>query len=144
MRTLKRNKQKIFYALYEGEGPEYKLDNEGNRIVLYTDEEGNVIYDETGATEKKYSVPVSFYGNIAMSSGEVQAVEFGVDVSNYDAILVVGKDALPLTETSLIWFYTKPQIDAYGEVDENSADFSIVQIKPSLNETKYILKRLNK
>ena len=46
---------------------------------------------------------VSFFGNIAMSGGEAEAVEFGLNVGDYEAVLLVDKNSLPIDETSLIW-----------------------------------------
>lgn len=145
MRTLKRNKQKMYYAEFLIEDAEKVYDKDGNPIISYIDEDGNIYYEETGSTMLYYQEPVLFYGNIAMSSGEAQAVEFGVDVSAYDAVLVMNKSELPITETSLIWFDNEPTfIDAPANnvVDGNSADYKVIAIKPSLNETKYILKRI--
>lgn len=146
MRTLARNKQKMFYALLIGEQPIYELDDNGNKIIDYVDEEGNIYYRETGETELVYSEPVLFYANISMSSGESQTQEYGVDVSNYDAVLVLDKDEIPITETSLIWFESEVgyRDTARTNVDGHSADFKVLAIKPSLNQFKAILGRNTK
>lgn len=146
MRTLAKNKQKMFYALLIGEQPIYELDDNGNKIIDYVDEEGNIYYRETGETELVYSDPVLFYANISMSSGESQTQEYGVDVSNYDAVLVLDKDEIPITETSLIWFESEVgyRDNARTNVDGHSADFKVLAIKPSLNQFKAILGRITK
>lgn len=141
MRTLRKNKQKMYYALQVGEVPIYETDEYGN--VLYTDD-GTPI--ETGEYEIGYASPVEFYGNIAMSGGESEAVEYGIDVSAYDSVLVVEKNSLPIDETSLIWFESEVGYkDAAGTiVDGDTADYVVKKVNQSLNVSKYILGRLNK
>ncbi|MBQ2381163.1 MAG: hypothetical protein II291_01185, partial [Succinivibrio sp.] len=66
MMMLNQNKQNLFYSLLMGEQPIYALDDEGNKIIEYVDEDGNIYYQETGETELVYSEPVSFFANISM------------------------------------------------------------------------------
>lgn len=134
MRTLNKNKQQLYYALYNAESPVYETDGNGN-IVYDTD--GNPI--ETG-TQISYSQAVEFLGNIALSGGEAYEVEYGVDTGSYDAVLVTEKGLIPITETSLIWF-TSEVVSIGGFPDPDSADYSVVKVKPSLNEDRYILKQ---
>lgn len=110
----------------------------------YIDDDGNEYQLDTGETKLVYSDPVPFMGNISMSGGEAEAVEFGLNLADYEAILVLGKNVLPLTETSLIWLNTEPTINADGYVDEFSADYRIVKISPSINVDKYVLKKVVK
>ena len=135
MRTLNKNKTKLYYALYDGEVPIYDH---------YEDEDGNRIPIDTGETTIGYENPVEFYGNIALSGGESEAKEFGIDVSAYDSVLVMNKSALPIDETSLIWFESEPQYNADGTVDGKSADYTVVKVSPSLNVDKYVLKKVVK
>lgn len=146
MRTLQKNKQKMYYALFKGEEPEYVLDENGEKIIDYTDEDGNVYYRETGNKIPTYFEPVLFYGNISMSGGEVNTQEFGIDVSGYDALLVLNKDEIPLEETSLVWFESEPQYKDADKtiVDGNKADYRVLAIKPSLNQLKCLLGRITK
>ena len=74
MMTLQSNKQAMKYSLQGGRVPIYETDENGN-IVYYTDSDGNQIPMETGEYTTGYSQPVSFFGNIAMSGGEVDFVE---------------------------------------------------------------------
>ena len=135
MRTLKKNKQNLYYANQDREVPIYEE---------YEDEDGNTYPIDTGETRLVYGEPIPFRGNIAMSGGEVEAQEFGLDISAYEAILVLSKNTLPITETSLIWYENAPQIGADGFVDEFSADYKIVKISPSLNYDKFVLKKVVK
>lgn len=135
MRTLNKNKQTLYYANQDKEVP---------ITETYYDDEGNAYELDTGETELVYGEPIEFKGNIAMSGGESEAVEFGLDLSQYEAILVVSKNTLPLTETSRIWHTSEPTKDDKGYTDEYSADYRIVKISPSLNFDKYVLKKVVK
>lgn len=141
MRMLKRNKQKLHYSLFIEERPEYALDEFGNKIIEYVDEEGNEYYRETGEIERVYSLPVEFLGNISMSGGEAEAMEFGLNTADYEAVLIVEKGLLSIDESSLIWFESEPVINDNGLVDYVTADYSIIKISPSLNVDKYVLKK---
>ena len=141
MRTLARNKQKMYYSLYLGQEPEYALDENGMKIVSFIDEEGNVYYEETGNYIDVYSQPVIFYGNIAMSGGESEAVEFGLNLGDYEAVLLMDKNTLPIDETSLIWYKNEPKEVV---VKKEHADYTIVKLSPSLNQDKYVLKAVVK
>ncbi len=146
MMTLNSNKQKLQYALLIGEQPEYVLDENGDKIIEYVTEEGEIIYKETGGTELVYSEPVSFFANISFSSGESQSQEYGIDVSAYDGIILVNKGELPIDETSIVWFESEVEFQNGSTTQPNphTADFSVVAIKPSLNQEKVILKRITK
>ena len=91
-----------------------------------------------------YNEPVIFYANIAMSGGEVEAKEYGFDIGSYQAVLVLSDKSLPITETSRIWHTSEPQYHDDGSVDGDSADYSVLAVKPSLNSMKYLLKKLPK
>ena len=145
------------YALQIGEVPIYNRDENGEiiyehyedsdgNIIYYLDENGNKIPSETGEYEVGYSEPREFFGSIAMSGGEAEAVEYGIDVSAYDATLVMEKGVLPIDETSLIWLesevgYTDASMT---HADGHTADYKVLAVKPSLNFVKYILGRIVK
>ncbi len=144
MRLLEKNKQNLKYALQVGEVPVYERDEDGN--IIYIEVDGQKVPVETGETEPGYSNPIDFRGNIAMSGGEAEAKSFGVDISEYDAILLMEKNRIPIDETSLIWHTSKVRyIDEQNTiVDRKSADYSIKRVQPSLNFTRYLLKRVVK
>lgn len=136
MRTLNKNKQRLFYANQDKIVPIYEE---------YTDEDGNTYPLDTGETKLVYGEPKEFKGNISMSSnGEAQAVEFGLNLSDYSAILVTDKDYVPLSETSLIWYENEPKKDTDGNTDEYSADYRVVKLSPSINVSKYALQKVVK
>lgn len=135
MRTLNKNKQRLFYANQDKIVPIYEE---------YTDEDGNTYPLDTGETELVYGEPIEFDGNISMSGGEAEAQEYGLSLSDYEAILITSKNALPIDETSRIWHTSEPTKDDKGYTDEYSADYRIVKISPSLNFDKYVLKKVVK
>ena len=135
MRTLNKNKQKMHYANQDREVP---------IMETYYDDEGNAYEFDTGETELVYGEPIEFKGNISMSGGEAEAREFGLNLADYEAVLLVGKNTLPLTEQSRIWHTSEPTNDDKGYTDEYGADYRIVKISPSLNFDKYVLQKVVK
>ncbi len=170
MRTLRRNKQKMYYSNLIGTAPIYETDDDGNiiyehyedsdgNIIYYYDENGNKIPRDTGQTEMIYFTPQEFFANIAMSGGEAEAVEYGLSTEAYQAVVVLAKGSVPLKEGSLIW-HTSPVEYEYGgseiEVEVNgetvkttdpkavSSDYMVLKSSPSLNVDKFVLKATNK
>lgn len=146
MRCLKKNKQKLYYALFVGESPNYVLDEYGNKIVDYTSG-GVTYYKETGTNILLYSEPVAFEGNIAFSGSDVTRQEFGIADDHYEAVLVTGKGEIPITETSLLWYQTTPTtktIDTKTYADDTTADYKVLKVIPSLNNDRYILAKVVK
>ena len=146
MMTLDQNKQKLQYALFFGESPEYVLDENGEKVISYVDSDGTIYYEETGNTIKNYSLQEQFYANIAMSGGEISTQEYGIDISNYDAILLLDKGQIAIQETSLVWFETEPTYKHADKtiLDTDKADYKVLAIKPSLNQLKVLLGRITK
>lgn len=144
MMMLESNKQKMYYSLQTEEIPVYETDDDGN--IIYIDVDGESIPVSTGDTELGYSEPVEMRANISFGTTETTTQEFGVDVSDYDAIVVYGKGKYPLTETALIWFESEPRYKDYSEtiIDGDSADYKVVSVRNTLNEGKAILKHLAK
>lgn len=145
MMTLDFNKQKMYYSLLSEHIPIYETDSEGN-IIYYEDSEGNKIPIETGENEEGYREAVEFYGNITMSGGETEAVEFGLNIGDYQAVLITNKDEIPIDETSIIWLRSDIDYKDTEEtlLDPRSADFEVLAVKPSLNNVKYVLKAITK
>ena len=142
MRTLAKNKVPMKYTLYEGQEDVFVKDNNGEQIVDYIDEQGNIYYRTE--TVLKYSEPTDFFASISMSGGESEAVEFGVDIGNYDAVVITALNEFPISETSFIWVKSEPQYTAEGRLNTATADFRVKAVKPSLNQTKYLLSAITK
>ena len=136
--------QPMKYSLQDGRVPIYERDENGD--IVYIEVDGQKVPVETGEYETGYSAPVDFMGNISMSGGEAEAKEFGMDIGDFDAVIVLEKDAVPLTETSIIW-HTSPvkyKDEQNTIVDSKSADYAVKRVSPSLNFTKVLLQRIVK
>ena len=150
------NKQAMKYSLQGQTVTIYERDDDGNILyegytdtegsfIPYLDDEGNkipkVLEEKTG-----FSEPVDFKANIAFSGGEAKIEEFGFDTADYDAIMLTDRNKFPLKKGDLIWLDSEVEFtDGENEVvDETSADFTIVGIKPALKSTKYVLKAVVK
>ena len=132
------------YSLQDGRVPIYERDENGD--IVYIEVDGQKIPVETGEYETGYSAPVDFMGNISMSGGEAEAKEFGMDIGDFDAVIILEKDAVQLTETSIIW-HTSPvkyKDEQNTIVDSKSADYAVKRVSPSLNFTKVLLQRIVK
>ena len=129
MRTLQRNKGNLKYAKPLGTRPKTK-----------TDAKGNVV--KTGGSETYYSEPIDFKANIAMSGGEADMVEFGLNLTDYSAKIVADKGKIPLKEGFIIWNESEPQTDSEGHGIIDSADYIVVKSSPSPNVDKFVLQRL--
>lgn len=148
------NKQSMKYSLQGQTVTIYERDDEGNILYEgYTDTEGNFIpyLDDEGnkipkVLEEKtgFLEPVDFKANISFSGGEAQSKEYGFDTDDFDAILLTDRNMLPIQKGDLIWLDSKPTYTSDSLVDETSADFTIVGIKPALCSTKYMLKAVVK
>ena len=135
MRTLRRNKSNLYYSLYKESDTAYLLDDNGNIVYEEVDGEQVPVEIENVPT---YEAPVPFKGYIQFKGGEEEAMAFGVSVGSYTHILIMRKGEIPITETSLI-FINEPQ-----EVTENSADYKVYRVAPSLNFVTYLLKSVDK
>lgn len=143
MRMLRRNKQTIKYAELIGTSPVYVLDANGNKVVDYVDD-GVTYYKQTGEEYNLYEEPQNADVNIAFGNGEVSQTEFGVNDSDYDASILYLLNEYPITETCLVWYETEPTYKGEGanrHVDPDSADYKVVMVKPSLNQTKVLLSK---
>lgn len=132
------------YSLQDGRVPIYERDENGD--IVYIEVDGEKIPVETGEYETGYSAPVDFMGNISMSGGEAEAKEFGMDIGDFDAVIILEKDAIPITETSIIW-HTSPvkyKDEQNTILDSKSADYAVKRVSPSLNFTKVLLQRIVK
>lgn len=139
MRSLKKNMQKLYFATYSEEIPVYETDEDGK--IKYTEVDGELVPIQIGIMAG-YNKPVIFYANIARSGGEAEAKEYGFDIGSYQAILSSSDKSLPITETSRIWHEREPQYHEDGSVDGDSADYSVLADKSSLNVKKFLLKKL--
>lgn len=144
MRTLNRNKQTLYYSNQTEREPIYVKNPDGTDKTITVDGVSTKVI--SGYEEYSYSLPVRFEGNIALSGGRIENVEYGIDESNYDAVLVVNKNDIDISETSLIWADSEPTYKdvEHTKVDPYSADYRVTRVSPSLNESKYLLSKVVK
>lgn len=124
MRDLRRNQRKMYYSLYGGQ-------SEGS---------GFDVLD----TVAKYSAPVEFRASLSAGKSDAEDSPFGKDVS-YDRIISTVNKALPITETSLIWYETEPIFREDGSVDASSADYKVAAAPlDGLDGVRIAIKRIGK
>lgn len=150
METLRINKRKFYFSVQKGLAAMQEP---------YTDGEGNTYYLETGDTELVYTEPKPFFSNKADSGGEAEATEFGLAVTDYEAVLVIKNGDYDIPKGAIIWTDSKVEYK-YGsqsvdiEVDgvtvsqrvplETSADYRVIKVSKSLNVTRLVLSAINK
>ena len=178
MRMALKNKQRMYYALYREPQTVYQKDAEGN--VLYTEVDGDRVPVMTGDSESFYDERVEFIGNFVPVGSESYARgnvaiyrPYGIDISAYDALILMKRGELPLTESSLIWLDSAPRQRVADDVfiednagesvldessendevepsdstltvwDETSADYFVKRVASTQNNTLFLLQRIN-
>ena len=100
MRSLRRNKRELWYALYISEIPIYKTDQDGN--IVYIDVGGDQVPVKTGEFKQGYSKPVKFKANISSGRGYSQNEVFGIN-ADFTRSISTTDMSNPIDEFSLIW-----------------------------------------
>lgn len=121
MRSLKKNKQKLYYATYSDEIPSYETDEDGK--IKYTEVDGELIPIPIG-TVAGYNEPVVFYANISAGKGDVQADVFGSSV-DYSRTISTCDMSCPITKLTRIWIGCEPRYNEDGSVDGDSANYEV-------------------
>lgn len=131
MRMMERNKSKFFYALYKEKVPK-------------TDEYGNV----TGEYEIIRDNPVEFFANISAAKGETSTRQFG-ESESYDKVIVMGTDAPPIDEYTVLWVDKTPQVDETGALVTNDDgevitphDYIVKKVAKSLNSVSVSISKV--
>lgn len=142
MRMLSKNKQNLKYALYNKVIEEYETDLDDN--IIYVEVDGEQI-PVTKNKKTVYGDVIDFKANIATSgSGDVNVTEFGIDKSDYNAVILADRNQFPFDEKTLIFQTSEPLYDDDGYLRPESADYNIIAIKKSMNQVKYILEEVVK
>ena len=123
MRTLNRNKIRIYYANYR------------DKIPL-RDEYGNM----TGEYKILYDNPIAIMANVSAARGEATTRQFGDD-EGYDRILVLDDPNFPITVTSILWIDTPPEISKDGSTD-TPHDYIVKQVATSLNSVSIAVSKV--
>ena len=146
MRTLAKNKQKMYYALLNKEIPIYERDSDGN-IIYYTDADGNKIPLETGETELGYSEPIEFSNGISGKLSEVLIESFGISDTSLYAQMDYMENEYLFKSGTLIW--KKSEIEYKDSektmIEPKSADYEVAGIVDEFpNQWSCLLKRILK
>lgn len=124
MRDLRKNQRKMYYSLY------MEQENDSGFDVL--------------DTVAKYSAPIEFRASLSVGQSDSDDSPFGKDIS-YDRIISTVKKDLPITETSLIWYETKPVLLEDGTADPSSADYKVAAMPlDGLDGIRIAIKRIAK
>jgi hypothetical protein len=97
-----RNKQAIWYALYDSTVADYDSSSY-----------------QTG-THVSYKNPVKIYGNVSPARGAVMMRQFGED-ENYDKVIVLGDRNTAIDENTVLWIDSEPELDANGALKLNAS-----------------------
>ena len=124
MRTLNRNKIRIYYANYHDKTP-------------IKDEYGNL----TGEYKITYDDPVAVMANVSAARGESTTRQFGEDVS-YDRIIILDDPSFPIAETSILWIDTPLEIAEDGTT-KTPHDYIVKQVAPSLNSVSIAVSKVS-
>ena len=124
MRTLNRNKIRIYYANYRDKTP-------------LEDEYGNL----TGEYHLSYDKPVQIMANVSAARGEATTRQFG-DEESYDRVIVLDDPKFPIAVTSLLWIDTLPEIAEDGST-ETPHDYIVKQVATSLNSVSIAVSKVN-
>ena len=147
MRVLLKNKRPIYYSLNLGEQPVFARDENGD-IIYDTMPDGVSVPRRTGGKAQAYSPATPAAVNIAIGAAALKPSSFGFNFSGYtgvkefDAKMVTALDEYPINEGALIWYNTEPPADAPTDVSQ--ADYFVIAAYSSLNETSYVLQKVQR
>lgn len=122
MRLCERNLTSIHYALYNGMQP-----------IKDADE------NDTGRYEIGYENPVEIRASVSAARGYSDVEQFGVNL-DYEKTVITTDMTCPITETSVLWVDTKPEIGDDGSTD-TPFDYRVVKVARSLNYIAYAIKK---
>lgn len=124
MKGLTINKRKIWYSQFTGTTA--NVDANGNR---------------TGEVTRNYSNPVMLKASVSASRGSADLELFGVNL-NYNKTVIVDNTTCPITETTILWVDTDPQIDNSGKATAPH-DYVVRSVAKSLNNIAYAISKVN-
>lgn len=102
MRTLRKNKQTMYYSLYSTSTEVF--DEEGTSVRTIIDEQsGEVLPVSVGTLKSVYSRPVEFKASITSNLNKLHIEAYGVDQSAIYSEIIVPKGYVPLKIGAIIW-----------------------------------------
>ena len=134
MRTPRRMKQPLIYAMISGKAPVYERDENGDivdRIIA-----GEKIPKTTGEKRDVYSNPITFYNSISGDLSENELMAFGTQ-NNASAKMTYKRAQYPFRTGTLIWKSSEVRFLEDGTPDPTSADYRVVGV---MTEGQYFWK----
>lgn len=116
MRSLKANKQTIYYSMYKGKKP--VKDEHGNR---------------TGENGTEYTKPKKLRINVSAAKGTSDIEQFGA-YTEYSKTLSTCDMYCPLDENSVLWI---------GISTDKPYNYCVSAVAKSLNSITYAIKEVN-
>ena len=135
VRLPEANKQKFYYATWLEKSTEYQRDENGNIKYVSVNGKDRPIEKEVPA---HFSNPIAFEASINMGGKRAEAVEYGIDDSDYSAVITTPTGIVDITETSIIWYTSEPTYKG-DYVDEASCDYHVVKKTSSILYDRYML-----
>jgi len=106
MRTLERNQQRMFYALYDKK--EAVIDEYGNK---------------TGEWDLAYGEKIEISGTVTSATGFAQPELFGI-FDSYDKVVILDNPDLPIKSSTIFWI---------DDLEAEKHDYKVVKPARSLN-----------
>ena len=125
MRSLVRNKQKIYYALQTTE-------------TEIRDEYGNI----TGESKLSYSEPVEYHINVSAARGTADLEQFGIN-ENYTKTMVTNDMNCPINETSRLWIGKDATVTVDNVTTVLPHNYVVVSVARSINSITYAIKEVS-
>lgn len=125
MRTARKVRQSMYYALKGEPQPIYERDRDGNIIYLIIG--GESVPKESGELTNGIEEPIPFENSIGSSLTQDEIEAFGVQ-GRALASMTFKRGEYPFEIGTLIWLNSEVRRLDNGEVDEGSADFVIAGI----------------
>lgn len=143
MRTLNKNKQKMYYSMpTDNKIPVYERDEDGNIKYMFID--GVSVPVESGEYEPEYSKPEQFFNGIAGNLSKSVIKAFGIDDSSTYAQMDTLANEYPFGKGTYIWRKSKIGYKDLEKkiVDVSTADYMIENVlDEGLNIWNYLLQR---
>lgn len=140
MRTLRKNKQAMYYSLYRA--AEEVLDTEDGRVrYIYDEETGEQLPVEIGTQKATYAPPVPFTANITSNLNQMHVKAYGIDQSSIYSEIICEKGQLPLKVGSIIWRESPIQWDDEKNriPKQSSCDYTVVGILTEYQHSDFYL-----
>ena len=122
MRNLDRNKQPLWYCLYEGK----------TEIV---DDDGY----GTGEFGVAYAKPVRAMGHVTAASGDAAVEQFGIG-TKYDKVVQLQGTDWPIEESTVLFVDHEPPDDFDPSAVE--FDYTVTRVSKSLNQTSVAISKV--